>query len=319
MRVYGCAQARIRLLTRSTIYDDHWLSAVQRSVLLIEAQSTHPRYQEPFHAPKSHARNRRNYQRDAIKAAGAAGVAVGRVNAVKAEAPAFLKSVHAANNQINYGIIGTGGRGQYLLGLLKSVDNGKCIAICDIDDENLNKGLSSIGGSPKTYKDYRQLLADSSVEAVLIATPVYLHYPMLEDALKAGKHVFCEKSLVFTPEEVHKAARDVSLAVSQAGSASRFAAALQRVLSSREADDRQRSARRCEVHVCPVASQPGLGDEAGELAIVPQDIRRLGGGTRISPLRCCRLDVWISARNGDGTRRSRHDLRWSRYLRQHPS
>ena len=117
---------------------------------------------------------------------------------MKAEAPAFLKSVHAANNQINYGIIGTGGRGQYLLGLLKSVDNGKCVAICDIDDANLNKGLASIGGSPKTYKDYRQLLADSSVESVLIATPVYLHYPMLEDALKAGKHVFCEKSLVFT-------------------------------------------------------------------------------------------------------------------------
>ncbi len=56
-------------------------------------------------------------RRDAVKAAGAAGVAVGLVNAVKAEAPAFLKSVHAANNQINYGIIGTGGRGQYLLGL----------------------------------------------------------------------------------------------------------------------------------------------------------------------------------------------------------
>lgn len=143
-------------------------------------------------------------RRDAVIAASAAGVAASVAKTVKAEAPAFLKSVHAANNQINYGIIGTGGRGQYLLGLLKSVDNGKCVAICDIDDTNLNKGLQSIGGSPKTYKDYRQLLADSSVETVLIATPVYLHYPMLEDALKAGKHVFCEKSIVFTAEEVQK-------------------------------------------------------------------------------------------------------------------
>ena len=42
---------------------------------------------------------------------------------------------------------------------------------------------------------------------MLIATPVYLHYPMLEDALKAGKHVFCEKSLVFTADEVQKCAR----------------------------------------------------------------------------------------------------------------
>jgi predicted dehydrogenase len=143
-------------------------------------------------------------RRDAVKAASAVGVAVSVAKTVKAEAPAFIKKVHAANNQVNYGIIGTGGRGQYLLGLLKSVDNGRCAAICDIDDENLNKGLLAIGEGPKKYKDYRQLLADSSVESVLIATPVYLHYQMLEDALKAGKHVFCEKSLVFTEQEVHK-------------------------------------------------------------------------------------------------------------------
>jgi hypothetical protein len=57
-------------------------------------------------------------RRDAVIAASAAGVAASVASKVKAEAPAFLKSVHAANNQINYGIIGTGGRGQYLLGLL---------------------------------------------------------------------------------------------------------------------------------------------------------------------------------------------------------
>src|SRR5688572_9142914 len=136
-------------------------------------------------------------RRNVMKAAGGTGIALGA-------APAFLKNVHAANNQVSYGIIGTGGRGQYLLGLLQSVDTGRCVAICDINAENLAKGVKSIGGSPKTYKDYRQLLADNSVEAVLISTPVYLHYPMLEDALKAGKHVFCEKSLVFTPDEIHK-------------------------------------------------------------------------------------------------------------------
>jgi predicted dehydrogenase len=141
-------------------------------------------------------------RRDVVKVAGATGAALGLASTMKA--PAFLKSVHAANNQVAYGIIGTGGRGQYLLGLLNSVDNGRCVAICDISDDALNKGKMAAGNNPKTYKDYRQLLADSSVEAVLIATPVYLHYPMLEDSLKAGKHVFCEKSLVFTAEEVHK-------------------------------------------------------------------------------------------------------------------
>jgi predicted dehydrogenase len=143
-------------------------------------------------------------RRDAVKAATATGVALGLASAVKRESPAFLKSVHAANNQVAYGVIGTGGRGQYLLGLLKGVDNGRCVAICDVADDALEKGKLAIGNNPKTYKDYRQLLADSSVEAVLIATPVYLHYPMLEDSLKAGKHVFCEKSLVFTEDEIHK-------------------------------------------------------------------------------------------------------------------
>jgi predicted dehydrogenase len=150
------------------------------------------------------ARNDGITRRDAVKVAGAAGAAVGLAAVAGGKAPAYLKSVHAANNQINYGIIGTGGRGQYLLGLLKGVDSGRCVAICDISDDALNKGKLAIGSDPKTYKDYRQLLADSSIESVLIATPVYLHYPMLEDALRAGKHVFCEKSLVFTPEEIHK-------------------------------------------------------------------------------------------------------------------
>lgn len=145
-------------------------------------------------------------RRDVVKVAGAAGAALGLASSVKG-APAFLKSVHAANNQVAYGVIGTGGRGQYLLGLLKSVDTGRCVAICDISDDALAKGKLAIGSNPKTYKDYRQMLADSSVEAVLIATPVYLHYPMLEDSLKAGKHVFCEKSLVFTAEEVGKVRR----------------------------------------------------------------------------------------------------------------
>ena len=143
-------------------------------------------------------------RRDAVKAAGAVGVAVSVAKSVKAEAPAFLKSVHAANNQINYGIIGTGGRGQYLLGLLKSVDNGNCVAICDIDDANLKRDCSPSAAARRPTRTIVSFSPTVPSKSVLIATPVYLHYPMLEDALKAGKHVFCEKSLVFTADEVHK-------------------------------------------------------------------------------------------------------------------
>lgn len=140
-------------------------------------------------------------RRDAIKAAGAATIA-GVAAAHLQGAPAILKA-RAATNAVNFGMVGTGSRGTYLLKHLKGIDTGKCVAICDITDDALNKADQTIGGSPKRYKDYRELLADKNVEAVFVTVPLFLHFPVTKDALEAGKHVFCEKSLVFKPEEVH--------------------------------------------------------------------------------------------------------------------
>src|SRR6266545_2769796 len=139
-------------------------------------------------------------RRDVVKAAGAAGViaAARRIDG----APA-IQTVKAANNQVQYGIIGTGSRGSYLLKHLKSVDNGRCIAVCDIKQDALDKGAVTIGSNPEKYKDYRELLARRDIDAVLIATPLFMHFPVTKDTLEAGKHTFCEKSLVFKPEEVH--------------------------------------------------------------------------------------------------------------------
>lgn len=115
----------------------------------------------------------------------------------------FISKVKAANNTVQFGFIGVGSRGQYLLQHLKGVDNGTCVAVCDVYEPNMRKGADIIGTKPKMFKDYRELLADKSVDAVLIATPLYMHFPATRDALDAGKHVFCEKSLVFKPEEIH--------------------------------------------------------------------------------------------------------------------
>jgi predicted dehydrogenase len=60
-----------------------------------------------------------------------------------------------------------------------------------------------IGTKPTQFKDYRELLAAKDVEAVFVTTPLFVHYQVTKDALMAGKHVFCEKCLVFKPEEVH--------------------------------------------------------------------------------------------------------------------
>jgi predicted dehydrogenase len=139
-------------------------------------------------------------RRDALKAAGA--ITIAGAAARLQGAPAIM-SAHAATDAVQYGMIGTGSRGTYLLKHLKGIDTGKCVAICDVSNDALDKAQQTIGGSPKRYNDYRELLADKNVEAVFVVTPLFLHYTVTKDALEAGKNVFCEKSLVYKAEEVH--------------------------------------------------------------------------------------------------------------------
>ncbi len=143
-------------------------------------------------------------RRDFVMAAGAVTAA-----AATAGAPAIQK-VRAANDQVQYGIIGTGSRGTYLMKHLKDIETGRCIAICDIQEDNLKKGFDTIGSKPKVFKDYHELLALKDVEAVFVLTPLFVHYPLTRDALDAGKHVFCEKCLVFKPNEVHALRADAA-------------------------------------------------------------------------------------------------------------
>jgi predicted dehydrogenase len=134
-------------------------------------------------------------RRDLLKAAGA-------VTAVASALPT-LQSAKAAGEPIRYGMIGTGSRGTYLLKHLKNIENGKCVALCDINPEHLKHGVDTIGNNPRTYSDYHQLLEQKDIDAVFVITPLFVHFPLTRDVLLAGKHVFCEKCLVFKPEEVH--------------------------------------------------------------------------------------------------------------------
>ena len=137
-------------------------------------------------------------RRDVLKTAGAVTAAA----AVLESAPA-IRTAKAASDQVQFGMIGTGSRGTYLLKHLKDIDNGRCVALCDINKDALDGAVKEIGTSPKTFTDYRELLAQKDVDAVFVTTPLFVHYPVTKDALQAGKHVFCEKCLVFKPEEVH--------------------------------------------------------------------------------------------------------------------
>jgi len=146
-------------------------------------------------------------RRDLLKAAGAVTAVA---SALPVQGAPFVQTAKAANDPVRYGVIGTGSRGSYLLKHLRNIDTGTCVALCDINPEHLANGVKHIRNNPRTYTDYHELLAQKDIDAVFVLTPLFVHYPLTRDALLAGKHVFCEKCLVFKPEEVH-ALRALSL------------------------------------------------------------------------------------------------------------
>jgi predicted dehydrogenase len=114
---------------------------------------------------------------------------------------------HAASpsDQVTLGVIGAGSRGTFVMQTFQKDPALRVGAICDVYEPNLEKGASTAAkaqnGAPKMYRNYKELLADKSVQAVLIATPEHWHYQMVLDALAAGKDVYVEKPLCHTPEQ----------------------------------------------------------------------------------------------------------------------
>lgn len=112
-----------------------------------------------------------------------------------------LRKKFGPNDTIRVGIIGTGGRGMSLIKNTQAVDGMEIVACCDILPFRLEAGLQYAAKGAKSYQDYRDLLAQSDLDAVIIATPLYLHYEMIQAALEANKHIYCEKTMTFTIEE----------------------------------------------------------------------------------------------------------------------
>ncbi len=130
-------------------------------------------------------------RRDFIKTTGAlaAGLMVSGWTTSRARAI-------GANDRIRIGFIGVGGMGMAHVSSImgrKNEDNTDIIAVCDIWEKRKEAAKNATGGT--VYHDYRKLLENKDVDAVLIATPEHWHCQMLVDALDAGKHVYCEKPM----------------------------------------------------------------------------------------------------------------------------
>ena len=127
-----------------------------------------------------------------------------------AAAPAATRTL-GANDRINIGMIGVGGKGRghlrLLLGRARDQGDVQIAAISDIYDKRRNGALESAGLEAKHgFVDYRELLQRTDIDAVWIATPDHWHATMALDALAAGKDVYLEKPMTYTIEEARRIA-----------------------------------------------------------------------------------------------------------------
>lgn len=117
-------------------------------------------------------------------------------------------------------VIGVGNRGSYLLEGVIQQPNAKVSMLCDLKPDRLDKAATAAGkDNPTTTKEWRKVIDNKEIQVVFIASPPYLHAEMAIAAIKAGKHVYCEKPVGLKPAEIKLllAASKASKAVFVAG------------------------------------------------------------------------------------------------------
>lgn len=104
------------------------------------------------------------------------------------------------NKKLNIGVISCSVMAQLHMKAVIDHPNAELYMICDINEALLNETAAKYNISRKTT-DYRQMLADPAVDAVIIVTPDQTHREISVAALEAGKHVLCEKPMALTLDD----------------------------------------------------------------------------------------------------------------------
>ncbi len=103
----------------------------------------------------------------------------------------------SSNEKVALGVVGTGGMGRSHIGRILARSDVVIAGLCDVDENALGRAASIVesktGKKPKLVGDFRRLLDDPSIDALLIATPHHWHCPIAIPAIQAGKGVYLEK------------------------------------------------------------------------------------------------------------------------------
>src|SRR2546427_8395788 len=100
-----------------------------------------------------------------------------------------------ANERVRLGYIGVGNRGDQVHDAFLETGSNDTVAVSDLREDYMDFAIKKSRAAPKKYKEYRDLLADKGVDAVVIATPDHWHALMMIDACNADKDVYVEKPL----------------------------------------------------------------------------------------------------------------------------
>lgn len=111
------------------------------------------------------------------------------------------KRARGANERIRLGFIGLGNRGDQVLDAFLTHKDCQVVATCDLFQPYLDAAAKKIGAGPKQHRDYRTLLDDKTVDAVVVATPDHWHALQTIHAFQAAKDVYVEKPLSLTVAE----------------------------------------------------------------------------------------------------------------------
>ncbi len=108
----------------------------------------------------------------------------------------FSKKIISPNDKINIAAIGINGMGWADLTAMLKTPQAQCVALCDVDKNVLGKRVAELEKNNikvKTYNDYRKILDDKNIDAVIIGTPDHWHCLIMAEACAAGKDVYVEK------------------------------------------------------------------------------------------------------------------------------